>query len=112
MESKAHVSVVVAVLMIISAFVLASGASSGRRYPAIVASVQLREQSGPIPDTPLVVPVADGVYRISTYMSETAPGSANDTWELTTSWTDQAGKEQNLQYLIGSAQVAPNASIC
>jgi len=63
-------------------------------YPQIVASVALTNQRSPILSTTLVTPDADGLYRVSTYLAMTTPGTTNGGWTLYTSWFDDAHKAE------------------
>jgi hypothetical protein len=70
--------------------------TSGFKYfggPRIVAKVKLTNRTASVPDSILFTPTQSGLYRISVYMSMTAPASGG-AWQTSLSWTDDAGAEQ------------------
>jgi len=57
--------------------------------PTIIAKSFIG-QTGPIPDTTLVMPTADGEYRMSIYLTAGA-GTIINNIEVAPSWTDENG---------------------
>jgi len=77
--------------------------------PTIVATVALTSQTANISTTGLYTPTADGVFRISAYMTMVVPGSTGSWW-LTAYWDDDAGAQQNVIYKINAHTKSPSAS--
>ena len=75
----------------------------------IVATVALTSQTANISKTALYTPTANGVFRISAYMTMVVPGSTGSWW-LTAYWDDDGGPEQNIIYKINSHSKSPNNS--
>ena len=77
--------------------------------PTIVATVALTSQTANISKTALYTPTADGVFRISAYMTMVVAGSTG-AWWLTGYWNDDAGAEKTLIYKVNATSKAPGAS--
>jgi hypothetical protein len=78
------------------------------RYPNLVASIRLTNQTQAIPTTLILNAPRTGLYRVSTYMALTEPGSgSNPIWALGISWTDEAGVENGCMAEILGYQVPP-----
>jgi hypothetical protein len=67
--------------------------------PLVVATVHLTKQSDPIPPTAIFTPTQSGLFRVSMYMTQTAP-QASGLWALHIAWTDDAGVERTYQPMI------------
>src|SRR5215472_7408412 len=80
--------------------------------PTIVATVALTSQTANISKTALYTPTADGVFRISAYMTMVVPGgsSSMSAWMLTAYWDDDAGAQKNGIYKVNSQNKSPGAS--
>jgi len=54
--------------------------------PCVVASISLTDQTSPVSQVPLIVPGADGLYRVTFYLeSSHVKGSV---WGISFNWTD------------------------
>jgi hypothetical protein len=78
--------------------VVKAGNASGNAYigistgPNVVAQVALTGQTQPIPQTTLLTPQTNGLYRVSVYM---ASSSSSGSWPLLVLyWTDDVGPQQ------------------
>lgn len=60
-------------------------------FPCIVATVTLMDQSAAIPNTPIFTPSANGIFRITAYLSTTASTNKGARWSILTGWTDENG---------------------
>jgi hypothetical protein len=76
-------------------------------FPLVVASIRLTDQTQMIPNTPIFNVTTTGLYRISSFMAMTTPGSIYGHWNLNLSWTDEAGLETNTYAELGTDQVPP-----
>src|SRR5581483_7311667 len=63
-------------------------------FPCVVASLALTNQSQAIPATAIFTPTANGVFRISSYISTSTGTNKNATWEAFEGWTDEIGPRQ------------------
>ncbi len=63
-------------------------------FPCVVASVSLTNQAQAIPATAIFTPRANGVFRISSYISTSNGTNKNATWEAFEGWTDDIGPRQ------------------
>ena len=81
------------------------GSGTTLSSPAIVAKVAVTGQSAVIPATKVFTPKVSGLYRISSYMAMTTPGSnASGGWYLQLNWTDDAGAEASDLLILGDTQ--------
>src|SRR6266446_10086734 len=64
-------------------------------FPCVVASVSLNDQSQAISSTPVFTPTADGVFRISLYLSTSAGTNKRAYWSTYVGWTDAHGTKQD-----------------
>ena len=71
----------------------AAAIPAGPVSPTIVASRQLTGRTTMIPTTTLFTPSANGLYRVSAYISMTTPGTNGCAWYFDVGWTDDAGVE-------------------
>jgi hypothetical protein len=76
-------------------------------FPRVVASVRLTNLTEPIAATPIFNVTTTGLYRISSYMAMTTPGSSQASWVLRLRWTDEAGFETNNYTILYGNQVPP-----
>jgi hypothetical protein len=88
--------------------VVKAGSTSAVSYvnisknPKIVKQLALTHQTASIPATILLTPRADGLYRVSTYITSTfGNGSAGEA-DLYMFWTDDSGAGQCLDYTAAS----------
>lgn len=77
--------------------------------PVIVASGSLQKQTGPIAKTGIFTPTQTGLYRLSVYMTQTAPSANDAVWEFFLTWTDDAGNELAGTIGVNATQKPPNA---
>jgi hypothetical protein len=78
--------------------------------PRVLASVRLTNQTQAIPTTTLFSVSRTGLYRVSSYMALTTPGTDGNYWSLCLGWTDEAGVEMDPIYsLLNVGQGPPNA---
>jgi len=80
--------------------------------PTVIARLSLKNQTVPIPTTTIFIPKADGLYRLSVYMTvTTADLTSSSFWSANVNWTDEAGAEQKTMLLYGiSYSSPPNAA--
>ena len=97
------------ILMAVNSFAQDAQRTTTIVNPAIVATVALTSQTANISKTALYTPTADGVFRISAYMTMVVPGSTGSWW-LTAYWVDDAGAEQTVIYKINSHSKSPTNS--
>jgi hypothetical protein len=102
--------------LLLATFALTSGSkpadasASGLPSPVILARVSLTNQTAVIPTTTIFTPAQSGVYRVSTYLAQTANLQTGlGTWYLEFNWTDEAGAEQATPIFVVDRQAAPQA---
>jgi hypothetical protein len=88
--------------LLLAAFAFTSGSRSADASPTtpisapIVAKGKVVSQTAEIPQTTIFTPGTTGLYRLSAYMVETAPGpTPNIYWNFNLFWTDDGGSEEN-----------------
>jgi hypothetical protein len=61
---------------------------------SVVAKGKFVNQTSPIPQRAIYLPVDNGLYRISAYATVTTPSSTDNTsfWQFNTEWTDDSGQ--------------------
>ncbi len=103
----------------IAVAIFAAFALLGMRYvqdkPAltnaeIVATIDLTRQNAPIPETTLYTPTEDGVYRITSYLSNSRSGEGG-FWQMIFRWHDDGGLE-SYDYAVETQVTPPNAYLC
>jgi hypothetical protein len=77
--------------------------------PQIVAKVSLTGQTQTIPTTTLFNVKQTGLYRVTTYSTQTVPGSASGEVIVAINYTDGAGAESYLGNALSDDQVPPSA---
>jgi hypothetical protein len=77
------------------------------RFPRVVASVRLTNQTQPIPTTTILNAPRTGLYRVSAYIAQIIPGTGSGAWPLCLSWTDEAGIETNQPSYLTDNSVPP-----
>ena len=97
------------VLMVVTSFAQNAERTAPTGGANIVATVSLTSQTANISKTALYTPTADGVFRISAYMTMVVPGSTG-AWWLTGYWDDDAGAEKSLIYKLNATSKSPSAS--
>lgn len=97
------------VLMAVTSFAQDTQRTPPTGSPSIVATVALASQTANISKTALYTPTADGVFRISAYMTMVTPNGAG-AWWLTAYWDDDAGAQKTLIYKLNSNSKSPSAS--
>jgi len=96
-------------LMAVTSFAQDAQRTTTNGGASIVATVALTSQTANISKTALYTPTANGVFRISAYMTMVVPGSTG-AWWLTGYWDDDAGAEKTLIYKVNSNTKSPSAS--
>jgi hypothetical protein len=97
------------ILMAVTSFAQDTQRTPPTGSASIVATVALTSQTANIPKTALYTPTADGVFRISAYMTMVISGSTGSWW-LTAYWNDDGGAEQTAIYKINSHSKSPTNS--
>ena len=87
------------ILMAVTSFAQDAQRATTIVNPTIVATVALTSQTANISKTALYTPTADGVFRISAYMTMVVSG-ATGAWWLTGYWNDDGGAEKTLIYKL------------
>ena len=78
--------------------------------PHVVATTTVINQTAAIPTTTIFTPQHSGLYRISSYMATTTPGTLDlGYWVLWLGWTDEAGAEIMAPLELRGVVVAPYA---
>jgi hypothetical protein len=76
--------------------------------PHVVATTTVINQTTAIPTTTIFTPQHTGLYRISSYMATTTPGTLDSGyWVLWLGWTDEAGAEIMAPLELRGVVVAP-----
>jgi len=78
-------------------------------FPCVVASLALTNQSQAIPATAIFTPTANGVFRISSYISTSTGTNKNATWEAFEGWTDEIGPRQG-GFVFASPNIASSST--
>jgi hypothetical protein len=84
-------AVLCAILVLFSAAVASS--HSARRLPKVVAKVAVKGRTSGIPETKLLTPASNALYRVSGYGVVTVPNGNTAFWVLQLNWTDDYGPE-------------------
>jgi hypothetical protein len=83
---------------------------NGLPSPVIVAKGRFVNRATPIPTTTLFTPSADGLFRLSIYMTETVTGAnVFDSWVFVLNWNDDAGAEGSNVDSLTVNQAPPGA---
>jgi hypothetical protein len=78
--------------------------------PHVIATAKATNQTAPITSTTIFTPPISGLYRISSYMATTTPGTLdNGYWTLVLGWTDDAGVEGMSPLELRGVVSPPNA---
>src|SRR5580698_1483106 len=77
--------------------------------PLIVASGKLVDQTLIISKTTLFTPSETGLYRVSVYMTQTKPVSADALWAFALFWTDDAGDQSDQLADLPTDALPPNS---
>jgi hypothetical protein len=68
-------------------------AAASLTFPRVVGKVALRGQTQSIPQTTIVKVTHSGMYRVTTYLTQTAPGTCSGQTLVDVNFTDGAGVE-------------------
>jgi hypothetical protein len=73
-----------------------SDGSECTAFPCIVATVSLTNQSQALTSTPIFTPVANGIFRLSAYLSAAANSHQGDYVSVFVGWTDELGAKKGV----------------
>ncbi len=79
--------------------------------PNIVAQVALTGQTAPIPQTTLLTPQTNGLYRISAYIVTTTLATNGDPINLNLTYTDDSGAKTRYITSMNSGTFFPNNDV-
>jgi hypothetical protein len=105
--------------LLLATFALTSGSkpadasASGLPSPVIIAKIALTGQTANIPATTIFTPTKTGLYRLSTYATETVPVfNSPASWGTNFLFTDDSGVQTtySISWAAGSAGPAANIS--
>ena len=66
----------------------------GNAQGTIIKKGKLKNQTAPIPETVIVTPSTDGLFRLSVYATVTTANIASESfWSVNLFWTDDAGPQ-------------------
>jgi hypothetical protein len=78
------------------------------RFPRVVASVRLTNQTQPILTTTILNVRETGLYRVSAYTAMTTRGTSSGLWTLKLNWADEAGTETSSYSVLNTAWAPPS----
>jgi hypothetical protein len=84
-------TVLCVILVLFSATIASS--NSHRSLPKVVSKVAIKGRSTAIPQTTLVTPASNALYRVSAYGVVTVPNGNTAFWNLELNWTEEYGAE-------------------
>lgn len=101
-------------VMLLASCIFLAGRSLGSAdslpaTPQIIRRVALTNQTAPIPATTLFTPSHTGLYRVTAYLTTTAPVPNLNVWAYGLSWADDAGTESASLLYAYMQSPPPNA---
>src|SRR5207244_5968046 len=97
---------------ILLTFAVLTVSSFAQTFPTVVATVKVTGQTTAIPKTVLFTPTADGMFRISAYMTTTVPKTGQAIWLASINWTDDANNWLVSNVATVLAYSSTNSIVC